>query len=214
MGCEDFFEDRGVRRCTLWAAVGAVLLGLGAVTGTVMAAGSQVGSIPSAAASTTDATPWVPRPATLPSFFPDMHSEVSSQGEVRSPADSNPVLAWAAQAKDAGEDIRSAVQSAQAAIAARDVAGAKAACQQMSNANGRLNAMLPTPVRALTSEVQAVVDEIGAAASLCLNAGPNPGQAEIDAFTAHVNSALAHFDRAQAIGATASDPRPRPGLMN
>ena len=80
--------------------------------------------------------------------------------------------------------------------------------------NDAVRSTLPTPARALTSEVQAIVDEIGAAASLCLNAGPNPGQGEIDAFTSHVNSAMAHYDRAQAIGAGASDPRPRPGLMN
>jgi hypothetical protein len=84
----------------------------------------------------------------------------------------------------------------------------------MSNANGRLDATLPTPVRALTSEVQAVVNEIDAAASLCLNAGPNPGQGEIDAFTSHVNAALAHYQRAEQIGADNSGPAGRPGLMN
>ena len=84
----------------------------------------------------------------------------------------------------------------------------------MSDANQRLDAMLPSPVGALTSEVQAIVDEIGAATSICLNAGPNAGQAEIDSFTSHVNAALVHFTRAQAIGADASGPRPRPGLPN
>src|SRR5262249_40704185 len=154
---------------------------------------------PSAVAST-DATPWVPRPATMPSFFPDMKSEVGGQGEVRPPASSNPVLAWAGKARDAGEGIRGAVGDAQGAIGSGDVAGAKAACQRMSSANGRLDATLPTPVRSLTSEVQAVVDEIGAAATLCLNAGPNPGQGEINAFTAHVNAAMGHYQRAEQIG--------------
>ena len=209
----DAYEDRGVRRCALWAGVGAVLVGLGAVTATVVAGGTEIGSIPSAAASTTDATPWVPRPNTLPPFFPEMTSEVTSQGEVRSPTASSPVLAWAAKATDAGQDIQSAVQSAESAIAAGDIAGAKAACQRMSNANQRLDAALPSPVQALTSEVQAIVDEIGAAASLCLNAGPDAGQAEINAFRSHVESAMVHYDRAQQIGAGAAEPRPRPGLM-
>jgi hypothetical protein len=84
----------------------------------------------------------------------------------------------------------------------------------MSNANGRLDASLPTPVRALTAEVEAVVDDIGAAASLCLNAGPNPGQGEIDAFTSHVNSAMGHYERAQQIGAENAGPAARPGLLN
>ena len=139
---------------------------------------------------------------------------VSSQGTVRSPQESSPVLAWAAKASDAGQDIQSAVQSVQGAIGAGDVAGAKAACQQMSDANQRLNATLPTPVRALTSEVRGVVDEIGAASSVCLNAGPNAGQAEIDSFTSHLNAAMAHYTRAQEIGAGAAGPRPRPGLPN
>jgi hypothetical protein len=123
-------------------------------------------------------------------------------------------LAWAARATDAGQDIKTAVGDAQRAIGAQDIAGAKAACQRMSNANGRLDASLPTPVRALTAEIQAVVDEIGAAAGLCLNAGPNPGQAEIDAFTSHVNTAMGHYERAQQIGAENSGPAGRPGLLN
>jgi hypothetical protein len=143
-----------------------------------------------------------------------MSSEVSSQGEVRSAQESSPVLAWATKASDAGQDIKSAVESVRGSIGAGDVASAKAGCQKMSDANQRLDATLPSPVRALTSEVQAIVDEIGAAASICLNAGPSAGQAEIDAFTSHVNAALAHFERAQAIGADAAGPRPRPGLPN
>ena len=59
----------------------------------------------------------------------------------------------------------------------------------MSDANQRLNATLPTHVAALTSEVRDVVDEIGAASSVCLNAGPNAGQAEIESFTAQLRAA-------------------------
>src|SRR4051794_14321362 len=215
MGCEDAYEGCGVRRRRQWAGVGAVVVGFAAAaSATVLAGGTQVANVPSAAASTTDATPWVPRPGGMPPFFPDMSSQVSSQGTVRSPQESSPVLAWAAKASDAGQDIESAVQSVQGAIAARDVAGAQAACQQMSDANQRLNSTLPTPVPALTAEVRGIVDEIGAASSVCLNAGPNAGQAEIDSFTSHVNAALAHFTRAQEIGADAAGPRPRPGLPN
>jgi hypothetical protein len=54
---------------------------------------------------------------------------------------------------------------------------------KMSDANQRLNATLPTPVPWLTSEVRAVVDEIGFASSICLTAGPNAGQADIETFT-------------------------------
>jgi hypothetical protein len=215
MGCEDGREGCGVRRCTQLAGVGAFLVGLAAAaSATVVAGGTQVANMPSAVASTTDATPWMPRPGGLPPFFPDMSSRVSSQGTVRAPQESSPVLAWAAKASDASQDIQSAVQRVQGAIGADDVAGAKAACQQMSDANQRLNAMLPTPVRALTSEVRGAVDEIGAASSVCLNAGPNAGRADIDSFTSHVNAAMAHFTRAQEIGAGAARPLPRPGLPN
>jgi hypothetical protein len=144
-----------------------------------------------------------------------MHSEVSSgQGTVRPPNESSPVVAWAAKLSDAGKDIQDAVQSAESAIAAGDVAGVKAACAQMNTANKRLSAGLPTPVPALTSEVRAVVDQIDAAYSVCSKAGPNAGQAEIDSFTSHLNSARAHYERAQEIGAAASGPQPRPGLPN
>lgn len=215
MSREDPYKGDGVRRRAQWVGVGAVVAGFAAAaSAAVLAGGTQVANIPSAAASTTDATPWVPRPDTLPPFFPEMNSEVSSQGEVRAPQESNEVLAWAERASDAGQDIESAVQRVQAAVAAGDVAGAKAACEQMSDANQRLNALLPTPVSALTSEVRAVVDEIGAAASICLNAGSTAEQSEIDSFTSHVNSAMAHYARAREIGAGAAGPRPRPGLPN
>jgi hypothetical protein len=150
------YDGCGVRRCRQLAGVGAVLVGLAAaVSATVVAGGTQVANMPSAVASTTDATPWMPRLAGLPPFFPEMKSEVSpGQGTVRSPQESSPVLAWAAKASDASQDIQSAVQRVQGAVGAGDIAGAKAACQQMSDANQRLNATLPTPVRALTSEVR------------------------------------------------------------
>ena len=215
MVCKDAYKGRGVRRCTRLAGVAAVLVGLAVVAGAaVVVGGIQVGSIPSAVASTTDATPWNPRPRTRPAFFPPMDSEVTSQGTVRAPEESNPVLAWAAKMSDAGKDIENAVQSVQSAAAAGDVAGVKAACERMNTANHRLSAGLPTPVSALTSEVQAIVDEIGAAYSVCANAGPNAGQAEIDSFTSHVSSARAHFENAQRIGAGAAGPPDRPGLLN
>jgi len=102
----------------------------------------------------------------------------------------------------------------QGAIAARDIVGAKALCQQMSSANQRLKAMLPAPVQAVTAEVHGIVDEIEAASRICLNAGPDTGQAQIDAFTSHLNAAWAHYNRAQEVGAGAAGPRPRPGLPN
>jgi hypothetical protein len=106
---------------------------------------------------------------------------------------------WTPNALYAGEDIQSAVQSVQRAIGVGDFAGAKAGCQQMSDANQRLNAMLPSPDPALTSEVRAFVDEIGAASRVCWAAGPNPGQQNIGLFKLHLNAALAHFTRAQQI---------------
>ena len=57
MGSEDGYEGCGVRRCTQWAGVAAVLVGLAAaVSATVVAGGTQVANMPSAVASTTDAT--------------------------------------------------------------------------------------------------------------------------------------------------------------
>jgi hypothetical protein len=69
----------------------------------------------------------------------------------------------------------------------------------MSDANQRLNATLPSPIPALTAEVQGVVDEIGAAFSVCMAAGPNVGQQNVGLFQLHLNAALAHVTRAQQI---------------
>jgi len=109
MGCEDADVDCVVRRRTRWTGVGAVFAGLVAVaSAAVVVGGTQVGSVPSAVASTTDATPWMPRPGGLPPFFPDMSSEVSSQGTVRSPQGSDPVMDWVTKAQPAGQDNSSA----------------------------------------------------------------------------------------------------------
>jgi hypothetical protein len=106
---------------------------------------------------------------------------------------------WTPDALHAGDDIQRAVQSLERAVGAGDFAAAKAACQQMSDANQRLNATLPSPLPALTSEVRGVVDEIGAASRVCFAAGPNAGQQNIGLFRLHLNAALAHFTRAQQI---------------
>jgi hypothetical protein len=106
---------------------------------------------------------------------------------------------WAPDALQAGEDIQTAVRRVEAAAREADLAGAKAACQQMSDANQRLNAMLPSPVPAVTSEVRGVVDEVGAASSLCLAAGPQAGQQNIGLFKLYLNAALAHYNRAMQI---------------
>jgi hypothetical protein len=106
---------------------------------------------------------------------------------------------WAPDALQAGEDIQTAVRRVEAAAREADLAGAKAACQQMSDANQRLKAMLPSPVPAVTSEVRGVVDEVDAASSLCLAAGPQAGQQNFGLFKLYLNAALAHYYRAMQI---------------
>jgi hypothetical protein len=117
----------------------------------------------------------------------------SSQGtKSRSIANSsNPLQDWAAKTSPAGQDIHAAVQSVQGAIGGDDVAGAKAA-----SANERCK---PTAERKAAdsrcgadfrlSEVQGVVDKIGAHVQLCLAAGPNALQAEIESFTSQLHAA-------------------------
>ena len=63
-----------------------------------------------------------------------------------------------------------------AKCARRQVADAKAACQQMSDANQRLNASLQTPIAALTS----YFPEIGAHVQLCLTAVPVLGRPRLN----------------------------------
>src|SRR2546426_6407057 len=73
MGCLESHRGGSRRRRGQRASVGAVVAGFTAAVGSaiVFAGGTQVANVPSAAASTTDATPWHPRPNTLPPFFPD-----------------------------------------------------------------------------------------------------------------------------------------------
>jgi hypothetical protein len=99
----------------------------------------------------------------------------------------------------AGQDIQTAMQRVMVAMSDADLAAAKAACQQMSDANQRLSATLPSPVLALTSEVQGVVDEISSATRVCLAAGPGAGQQNIGLFKLHMSAAMAHATRAQQI---------------
>jgi hypothetical protein len=124
---------------------------------------------------------------------------VGSSADLSSADASSRLQDWTPNALRAGDDILSAVQSVQRAVSMSDLAAGKAACQQMSDANQRLKATLPSPVPALTSEVRDFVDEIGAASSVCLNASPNPGQQNIGLFIVHLKAAQAHFIRAQQI---------------
>jgi hypothetical protein len=105
-----------------------------------------------------------------------------------------PLADFTSNAMHAGQDIETAVHRVGGATSEADLA---AACQQMRDANQRLNATLPSPVPALTSELQGVVDEIGAASRVCLAA--NAGRPNIGLFKLHVNAALAHYTRAQQI---------------
>jgi hypothetical protein len=123
---------------------------------------------------------------------------VGSSADSSSADSSSRLEDWAPDALQAGEDIQSAVGRLEVAVTAADPAGAKAACQQMSDANQRLNATLPSPVPALTSEVRGVVDQVDAAYGICLAAG-RAGQANIGLFKLYLDAALAHYNRAVQI---------------
>ena len=172
MGGDDAYKGRSVRRRRQRAGVGVVLVGLAAAaSATVFAGGMQA----------------------------DSSSADSSSADSSSADSSSRLQDWTPNALQAGDDILSAVQNVQRAMSMGDLAAGTAACQQMSDANQRLNATLPSPVPALTSEVRDVVDEIGAASRVCLNASPLPGQQNVGLFTLHLKAAQAHFIRAQQI---------------
>ncbi|MDT5050374.1 MAG: hypothetical protein QOG75_6278 [Mycobacterium sp.] len=107
---------------------------------------------------------------------------------------------WLSKATPPFQDIQRAGQSLSKALAANDIAGVKTACRQLNGAGQRLGATLPSPDPALTSEVQAAVDEITTGSNSCLSLDLGSAvQADIDRFSSHLKQAKAHLDRAQQI---------------
>jgi hypothetical protein len=186
-----------------WTGVAAVVLGsAAAVIATVVAAGTQIASSPTAGANTISATPWTPRPTGAPvPQKPD--ATVGNQGNLggnpNSGAGGGAATGWASKAGPPLHDIQAAMQSLTTAIKAQDFDGLRTACGQLGNAGQRLGATLPSPDQELTSEIQAAVDDVATASNSCPAFGPGSGQAELSSLTSPLNEAMAHLSKAQQI---------------
>jgi hypothetical protein len=110
---------------------------------------------------------------------------------------------WASTAEPVYNDLQNAMRNLATAVNAGNVDGIQPACQELNGAAQRARATLPTPDPALTSEVQAAVDEITTATNSCLSIDlksdkPIP-QADIDGFKSQLQQAGAHVRKAQTI---------------
>jgi hypothetical protein len=88
---------------------------------------------------------------------------------------------WTSRSMDPYTDLQNAMQSVSNVLAAHGVQGAQSACEELHGAAQRLGATLPSPDAAVTSEVQAGVDEISTASNSCLSSDlASAVQARID----------------------------------
>jgi len=189
-------------------ALPALLGSVAVVIAAAVTAGTPLASSPtSTAAPTVTATPWSPgTPAWLPpglqAMTPPPARKPTAQVSLPSPPpQANASGSWASATQAPLHDLQNAVQALSDAMKAQDMDGVKAACGQLNNAGQRLGATLPSPERALTSEVQAAVDDIGTASNSCSAFGPSGGIGDLDAFTSTLNDAWGHLGKAQQIEA-------------
>jgi hypothetical protein len=171
--CEDDGKGRGGSRTPKWAIVAAIFVGsLGIAVTAVVSTGTSLVSSPMATASTTKATPWVPRPDFLPKPVPHPGTLVSAQGP-NNAEEQQQNAKWAAKATPPFQAIQKGMTDLGTALNAQDVAAMQKSCRAISSQSGKLEATLPTPKDDLTAEVQASVDEINAMVSACLADPPD-----------------------------------------
>jgi hypothetical protein len=171
--CEDDDQGRGASRSPKWAIVTAVFVGsLGIAVMAVVSTGTSLVNSPMATASTTKATPWVPRPDFLPKPVPHPGTLVSAQGP-NNAQDQQESAKWAAKATPPFQAIQKGMTDLGTALNAQDVGAMQKSCRAISTQAAKLEATLPTPKDDMTAEVQASVDEINAMTTACLADPPD-----------------------------------------
>ena len=179
------------------------------VIGVIHASEMQLGTMPTAAATTTG-TPWVPRPRFAPKPAPQAESSLDSQGATRSQAPSesvdlppgvNPMAVFLHNATGPFNALQASLGNLNSAIGAHDSDAARGACSQLSEAGKNFDAILPSPDQQLTSELRAVVDSVDAASDTCL---ASSGQVDFDAVSSQLSAANPHLSNAQAIAQRAA----------
>ena len=196
-------------RGTVFGSAAAIMVAVGVVVAALgLSAGAQLANSPEAVATTVRAVPPMPRPAytaeapsvpgqidCTPSIMQQAcpPSRPASGSAVSAPADA---LAWFNKAKGPFTAIQDGLQSASKAMQAQNMDGVHTACQQVLNNSQMLGNTLPSPDAGLTTEVRGAVDELTAAATMCLS--PN-ATSNTDAIMSHVQNANAHFSAAQQI---------------
>jgi hypothetical protein len=169
-----------------WAAVTAILLSSVTVGIAIAVAAGQVTSSPIASAATIT----IPKPPAVVSPAPRTGSES---------APTNSGGGWMSKAAPPLRDIQDSLQTVTNALNAHDLAGMSTACQGLSGASQRLGATLPSPISALTSEIQGAVDLLNTASNSCTAFGPATSGDDLSAFTSDINQAMGHLQRAQQI---------------
>jgi len=171
---QDDSQSRGGSRTPKWAIAGAIFVGsLSIAVSVVVGTGTSLVNSPMAAATTTRATPWVPRPVFLPPPVKKPGTLISAQG-ANNGQNQQQGADWAVKATPPFEAISKGMNDLGNALNVEDLAGAQRACRAIAAAGQKLEATLPAPKDDLTAEVRATVDEINAMNSACLADPPNP----------------------------------------
>jgi hypothetical protein len=185
---EDDGRGRGGGRTPKWAIAAAIFVGsLGVAITAVVSTGTSLVSSPMATASTTKATPWVPRPDFLPKPVPHPGTLVSAQGP-NNAQDQQENAKWAAKATPPFQAIQKALTDLGTALNGQDLPGMQRACRTVSGQAEKLAATLPTPKDDMTAEVQASVDELNAMVTACLADPP-----DVNGLQTHGNAASNHM---------------------
>jgi hypothetical protein len=186
--CEDDGHGRGGSRTPKWAIVAAIFVGsLGIAVAAVVSTGTSLVSSPMATASTTKATPWVPRPDFLPKPVPHPGTLVSAQGADNGQAQQENVK-WAAKATPPFQAIQKGLTDLGTALNNQDLGGMQKACRTVSIQAEKLQATLPSPRDDMTAEVQGSVDELNQMVTACLADPP-----DVNGIQTHGNAASNHM---------------------
>lgn len=158
------------------ARVAGLLVGLAAVgVATAITAGVQVASSPIATAG--------PKPTATASGAADPHTAYAWYQKLGAPY-------------NAMQDSLAAVGTA---LNTGDVDALHAACRDLRVAAGQYAALLPSPDSRATFRIQGVVDDLNAAADICMGFGPGINWEGAKPMSAHIDDANARLRSAKQI---------------
>lgn len=139
--------------------------------------------------------------ATVASIVALNGSEVANSPSAASvPVDKGSFAQWWSSAEHYFTELRDDIDVAQDAGRTQDASALEEACQSMHDVSAvRLQALMPTPTRALTAELEAATQDAHGAAHMCLAAAAGSRNSYLGEFQASIDQAERHLRAAQRI---------------